>query len=170
VIGLEKMKLPTARISFAVAALMIMGLGVQHSLYAQAIDPNGVPDDLRSCLHSHPGLQFDGGINPYYIAGDFDGDGVTDFAVLVRGPNDKGAGIHHILFCFGQGKTVLWDARTLAGSISSPFTTWFLVRKQSKLLSVHPKITHDSLAILIGEEGGGLIYWDGHKLAWQQEE
>ncbi len=159
-----------ARIFFAVAALLIMAVEIQGALYAQAIDPNGVPDELRSCLHSHPGLQFDGGVNPYNIAGDFDGDGVTDFAVLVRGPNDKGTGIHHILFCFGQGRTVLWDAQTGPGSTPSPFTTWFLVRKRSKLLSIHPKISYDSLAVVIGEEGGGLIYWDGHKLSWQQEE
>jgi hypothetical protein len=52
----------------------------------------------------------------------------------------------------------------------SPFTAWFLVGKQSRLLSVHPQIKHDFLAILIGEEGGGLVYWDGAKLRWQQEE
>ena len=116
------------------------------------------------------GMQLDGSINPFYISGDFDGDGITDFAILVRNQADRGAGIHHILFCFGNGKTIIWDAGTKEGSAASPFTAWLLVPKQSKLLLIHPKIKHDCLAILIGEEGGGLVYWDGRKFAWQQEE
>jgi hypothetical protein len=165
------MTLKTLRILLPVTGLMAIG-SVQRALYAQKIDPNGIPDELRSCLHSHPELQFDGSVNPFYITGDFDGDGITDFAVLVRGRNDKGGGIHHILFCFGQGRTVLWDAESEVDSTSpsSPFTAWFLVRKQSKLLSIYPKISHDSRAILVGEEGGGLLYWNGHKLSWKSQE
>jgi len=150
-------------------AIMI-GFAAQHGVYAQTVDQSNVPDEIRSCVRSTPGLQLDGSINPFYISGDYDGDGITDFAVLVRNETDHGPGIHHILFCFGRNKSVLWNAGTEKDAATSPFTAWLLVRKQSKLLSIHPKIRHDCLAILIGEEGGGLIYWDGLKFAWQQEE
>lgn len=156
--------------SFAFVLLLTAAFTWQRGLEAQSIDSNNIPDEIRSCLRSSPGLKLDGSINPFYISGDYDGDGVTDFAVLVRSQADRGAGIHHILFCFGRGKPILWDAGTEPDAASSPFTGWVLVRKQSKLLSIHPKIKHDSLAIFIGEEGGGLVYWDGQKLAWQQEE
>lgn len=150
-------------------AIMI-GFGGQSDLCAQTIDQNNVPDEIRACMRSTPGLQPDGSINPFYISGDFDGDGVTDFAILVRNQTDHGPGIHHILFCFGNNSHVLWDAGTEEGAVASPFTAWLLVPRQSKLLSIHPNIKHDCLAILIGEEGGGLVYRDGQKFAWQQEE
>ena len=158
------------RIIITMTILSILSATGQHDPGAQAVDPNGIPDEIRSCVRSNAGLQLDGSINPYYISGDYDGDGVTDFAVLVKEQKDRGPGIHHILFCFGQGKTVLWDASTDPDSMTSPFTAWFLVRKQSNFLSIHPQIKHDTLAILIGEEGGGLVYWDGRKLSWQVEE
>ena|ERR1051325_1125180 len=139
-------------------------------LHAQTIDPNDVPDEVRSCVRSQADMELDGSINPFYISGDYDGDGITDFAVLLRDKKDQGSGIHHILFCFAHGKTVLWSSDDSSHAKPSPFTAWFLVGKQSKLLSVHPQIKHDSLAILIGDEGGGLVYWDGTKLRWQQEE
>jgi hypothetical protein len=53
------------RLLLVVAAVTIMGLEVQSTVYAQKIDPNGVSDELRSCLHSHPGFQFDGSVNPF---------------------------------------------------------------------------------------------------------
>jgi hypothetical protein len=164
------MKIRLHQASIALAFLLLTCPSAREGIIGQAIDPNGIPDEIKACLLSKPGFQLDGNINPYYINGDYDGDGITDFAVLIRSESDRGGGIHHILFCFGSGKTVLWDAGTRPDSSSSPFTTWFLVRKQSKLLSIHPKINHDSLAILIGEEGGGLVYWDGRKLNWQMEE
>jgi hypothetical protein len=158
------------RRSIAILALLASGFGGRTDLRAQTIDLNDIPDEIRFCVHSKPGLQIDGSINPFYISGDYDGDGVTDFAVLVRNQEDLGPGIHHILFCFGRSKAVLWDARTGGDARSSPFTAWLLVRKQSKLLSIYPKIKHDSLAVFIGEEGGGLVYWDGRQLGWQQQE
>jgi len=116
--------------------LLTFGQLAYHSpLHAQMIDPDGIPDEIRSCLRSNAGLQLDGGTNPYYLTGDFDGDGMIDFAVLVRNSKDRGAGIHRILFCFAQGRSVLWDAGEHANE-ASPFTAWFLVTKQSTTISI----------------------------------
>jgi hypothetical protein len=160
----------TCPVLFTLSFLLIVGPPGGAALHSQSIDSWSIPDEIRSCMKSKPGLQLDASINPYYISGEFDGDRLTDFAVLVGEPKDSGPGIHHILFCFGSGRIVQWDAGTLAGTANSPFTGWFLVRKQSKFLLVHPRIKNDALAILVGEEGGGLIYWNGRKLFWQPEE
>src|SRR5882672_7455038 len=90
--------------------LLTTALPGQDGLQAQVVDPSDIPDEIRLCVRSNPSLQLDGSINPFYISGDYDGDGITDFAALVRDPRDRGPGIHHILFCFGRGKSVLWDA------------------------------------------------------------
>ena len=45
-----------------------------------------------------------------------------------------------------------------------------LIRKGSKHLSIYPRIKVDVIALIIADEGGGLLYWNGKELAWQQEE
>ena len=155
--------------SLAIVAI-IFGSAGQCGLHAQTIDQSNVPDEIRSCLRTDRGLRLDGSINPFYLSGDYDGDGTTDFAINVTNQSDRGPGIHRILFCFGNKKRSVWSAGYKDSSVASPFTAWLLVPKESKLLSIHPKIKHDSLALLIGEEGGGLIYWNGQKFQWQQEE
>ena len=130
-----------------------------------------VPDDLRECLRSEPQLQINGRINPFYLSGDFDGDGITDIVVQVKSVKGEHPGI---LFCFANGKRSIWGAgvhnKVLSNDGSWPFDSWMPIRKGSKHLSLYPRIKVDVIALIIADEGGGLLYWNGKELAWQQEE
>jgi hypothetical protein len=45
-----------------------------------------------------------------------------------------------------------------------------LARKGGKALSVFPRIKFDALELGQADVGGGLLYWNGSKFRWQQEE
>ena len=68
----------------------------------------------------------------------------------------------------------MWGAgvpnNTLGKDGSWPFDSWMLIRKGSKHLSIYPRIKVDVIALIVADEGGGLLYWDEKKLEWQQEE
>ena len=147
-------------------------LPTQQSAKQSDLNPENVPDEVRTCLRTRPEIEINGGINPFLISGDYDGDGFTDFAVQVRTKKDQHQGI---LICFAKDVAVLvgagGDTPWSKGQDGRwPFDSWFLARKGSKHLSIYPKIKFDALALVIADEGGGLVYWDGHKFRWQQEE
>ncbi len=151
---------------------MLCGLPLQAQDTQKAeVDPFNVPDELRSCVRAKPELEINGSINPFYISGDYDGDGLTDFAVQVK---DKKNGRQGVLFCFAKGGTALWGAGVpndvLTRDNPWPFDSWMLIRKGSKHLSIYPRIKFDALALIIADEGGGLLYWDGKRLHWKREE
>jgi hypothetical protein len=110
-------------------------------------------------------------MNPFYLSGDFDGDGIIDFVVQVKTTKGEHPGV---LFCFANGKRRIWGAgvpnRVLGSDGPWPFNTWMLIRKGSKHLSIYPRIKVDVIALIIADEGGGLLYWNGKELVWQQEE
>jgi hypothetical protein len=144
----------------------------QQPVKERGVNPFNVPDELRACLRAKPDLDFNGGINPFYISGDYDGDGLTDFAVQVKSKKEQHKGI---LFCFakreaillGAGAPVVWPQEDDG---TWPFDSWMLIRKGSKHLSIYPQIKFDTLALVKADEGGGLLYWDGHLFRWKREE
>ena len=153
---------------FSVVFLLFAGLIGHPLIIAQNIDPNNIPDEIRRCVHMQPSSELDSSINPFYISGDYDGDGVTDFAVLITSQVSE---LESTIFSF-----VLHTVRRFFG-IQILCLMLSLLRhslvpgqkaKQAAFRTSSKK--HDSLAILIGDEGGGLIYWDGTKFRWQQEE
>jgi hypothetical protein len=162
--------------SFLLLALVIGALRLLLGQSASTDQMGGVtefnvPDELRECLRSEPQLQINGRINPFYLSGDFDGDGITDFVVQVKSVKGEHQGV---LFCLANGKRSIWGAgianRVLGNDGAWPFDSWMLIRKGSKHLSIYPKIRVDVIALIIADEGGGLLYWNGKELAWQQEE
>jgi hypothetical protein len=66
------------------------------------VDPYNVPSEVDTCLKPFPELTLNGEINPFYLTGDFDGDGKLDFAVQVSRKEAKG-----ILFCLSTQKNPL---------------------------------------------------------------
>ncbi|HEX4488893.1 MAG TPA: hypothetical protein VH088_21640 [Terriglobales bacterium] len=73
-----------------------------------------------------------------------------------------------------NGKRVIWGAgipnEVLDRDAAWPFDSWMLIRKSSEHLSIYPSIRVDGIALIIADEGGGLLYWSGRHLDWKQEE
>jgi hypothetical protein len=150
--------------------ILLFSLSQQQTAKQLEVNPFNVPDEVRTCMRATRGIQINAGINPFYISGDYDGDGFTDFAIQVKATKSGSEGI---LFCFasrpsillGAGEPVVWPQND-----SWPFDSWMLIRKGSKHLSIYPKIKFDTVALIKADEGGGLLYWDGSKFLWQREE
>jgi len=53
------------------------------------------PDQISACLKMPiaSGVEVDVETNPYYLRGDFDGDGKPDYAVAVRGKKTRRLGV-----------------------------------------------------------------------------
>ena len=128
--------------------------------------PYNAPDGLTACLKARPGLEINASINPYYISGDFDGDGFTDIAVQVKTSKGRAQGI---LLCLakrdssliGAGNPLPWKDDIL------PFDDWMLIRKGSKRLSIYPELKFDTLAWFNGDGRGVFLYWGGNKFDWK---
>jgi RHS repeat-associated protein len=158
--------------------LVVLIFGVRGLLPGQSgtsdqmggVNESNVPDELRECLRSEPQLQINGRMNPFYLSGDFDSDRITDFVVQVKSKKGEHLGV---LFCFANGKRSIWGAGVQNKVLSNgswPFDSWMLIRRGSKHLSIYPRIKVDVIALIIADEGGGLLYWNGKELAWKQEE
>lgn len=132
-----------------------------------SVDEYNVPKVVETCVKGMPGLVMNGDLNPFYLSGDFDGDGKLDFAVQVNRAESKG-----ILICIssrkapilvGAGSSTIWPA-----SQKWRFDAWSIVPKESSEVSRPPKARHDAILLDVKEAASGLLYWDGTELRWEQ--
>jgi len=117
--------------------------------------------------------------NPFYLRGDFDGDGKPDYAVAVRGSKAKRNGV---LVCTGGGGVFLLGADNVQ---AQPFSDLpednFLgadweVLTRARTLEMRqwtctvphplPKILGETIAFIFEGEGTSIIYWDGSRFRW----
>ena len=133
----------------------------------ELIDEYNVPKKVETCVKAIAGITIDGSINPFYLSGDFDGDGKLDFAVQVIRGESKG-----VLVCLstrkdpvlvGAGSSTIWPA-----SQKWRFDAWSVVPKESNEVSRPPKARHDAILLDVKEAANGLLYWDGESLRWEQ--
>jgi hypothetical protein len=112
--------------------------------------------------------------NPYFLTGDFDGDGRTDIAIWVRNVKTGEVGlivVHradesiHILGAghpFGdRGKDFRW------------FDLWSLYTKgpipKSAYQPASLNLIGDAIWVAKAESASAFIYWDGNQYTWYQE-
>jgi hypothetical protein len=155
--------------------VLLLALGMwpkAGSAQTKPVEPESIPDEISRCLRGQHELTINGEINPFYLSGDFDGDGLMDFAIQVKVVTSDQKGI---LVCFAKRKPALIGAGGPTPWPKDednpwPFDSWIVVPRGSKLLSIYPYVKHDAFILSIGEEGGALVYWDGTKLNWKQQE
>src|SRR5713101_4267312 len=82
-----------------IMTLLIRGKAQEHQ---DAVDEYNVPKEIEVCLKSRPDLKISGQINPFYLSGDFDGDGKLDFAVQI-----DHSGKHGVAICLSSQKKPL---------------------------------------------------------------
>jgi hypothetical protein len=116
--------------------------------------------------------------NPVYLRGDFDGDGLPDYALPVKSKKTNRNGV---LICSGNGQSVLLGAATTA---THPFSSmpddnfvapsWAVYRKaetatlrkySNNVPNPFPDTKGEVIA-MIWEDGISVIYWDGKQFRW----
>jgi hypothetical protein len=113
-------------------------------------------------------------INPFFITGDFDGDGKTDIAISIQNNQTKEVGIAILhrgtgaLYILGAGTEVKDRGRDLHW-----FDMWSLYPKGPMKRSPYekevPNLVGDALWIAKSESSSVFIYWNGKQYVWYQE-
>ena len=114
-------------------------------------------------------------VNPFYLRGDFDGDGIPDYAILVISRSTKQIGIAIVrsgakkIEVLGAGGINLQD-----GSVKdfAWMDVWAVERKQK----LEPNDWNKPIRPMVGEgidvekseSASALIYWDGKQYRWFQ--
>jgi hypothetical protein len=169
------------RLSFAIFATLLATSPTfgQDTSEARQTDWN-VPDRVRSAFdaaHISDKYDISHAINPFYLRGDFDGDGVPDYAVLLVNKSTKKRGIAIVhgrtkqADVLGAGGIVLWAGSKSKGYALEDFDwmdTWWVQRKLRKLeadeFNRSPGVMRgEAIDAEKSESGGGLIYWDGRQ-------
>lgn len=113
-------------------------------------------------------------INPYYLQGDFNGDGQLDIAILIveRRTGKKGVVIIHggsrRLHLFGAGRD--WGN----GSDDFPgLNAWYVYRRsaggQGATDKPPPRLFGSALMLIKTESASALLYWDSKQYRWYQQ-
>lgn len=113
-------------------------------------------------------------LNPFYLHGDFNGDGRTDTAVLVRnsGTGKIGIAILHA----GAKSIIMLGAGRKFGNGGDDFRwmdAWHLYPKapvqRGADETAPPRLRGDALMVIKTESASGLIFWNGKGYGWYQQ-
>lgn len=122
--------------------------------------------DRRYAFSSH--------LKPSYLTGDFDGDGKSDIAILVK---QKSSGKIGIAVCHSSTNMVFFiGAGTSVGNGGDNFDwmdIWNVTPKARAVRKVGraaaAKLKGDALLVEKSESASALIYWNGKRYLWRQQ-
>lgn len=154
-----------------VLRLVLIGIvGANVPCLANAVEPH-TPARVAACMKSiDESVEIDHRLNPFYLRGDFDGDGRPDYAVLVKKGQDRG-----IVICrASSAKGVILGAGSAFNQMADMnFTSWDIYDKRPVEKGVGegrpPKLLGDAIWVEWEESASALVYWTGHKFAWYQQ-
>jgi hypothetical protein len=168
----------TKRQSFVVAALVLVLCSLWG--WAQEVEVENVPDDILKSVELGQFAQsytLDGSMNPFYLRGDFDGDGKSDYAVRIKSKVTSESGI--AIWLSSLHRFVFLGAGTpfkVSGSSASNLdflNTWQVYGKRLVERSVEsappPHLVGEAILAGKRESASGLIYWNGKSFVWYQQ-
>jgi len=113
-------------------------------------------------------------LSPFYLRGDFNGDGKIDIAVLVKQRSTEKLGIAIVL---GESnKVTILGAGTALGSGGDDLNwmdNWQIHTKDAGANAAGaqnlPRLRGDALLVTKSEAASALIYWNGKRYVWLQQ-
>ncbi|OLE49410.1 MAG: hypothetical protein AUG46_00445 [Acidobacteria bacterium 13_1_20CM_3_58_11] len=161
-------------LQFGVAVLVIASICL-----AQQIQVENIPDEVLVDVQTgtfERSYALNGHINPFYLRGDFDGDGKADYAFAVISKKDKTKGI---------GIWLSSQKRVLVLGAGHPFEYAVLITKdmnfdvwkvygkrevEQGVTKAHPqKLVGEAILVGKSESASGLVYWTGKAFTWYQQ-
>jgi hypothetical protein len=105
-------------------------------------------------------------INPFFLQGDFDGDGLADYIVRVV-QRKHGPGFEDLALLSSGG--VRWLSKDIGHKYPGP--SWGVVFKHEKILTSlfensktkPPKLLGDAIMMLKPEETSSILFWNGKR-------
>ena len=136
-------------------------------LGGQEVDEWNVPPEMSGCLDKMPALSIRTEINPFYLSGDFDGDGRLDYAIqVVEGKTLKKG----VLVCLSsiKGARVIGAGHNFGGEESLRFDAWYVLSRAALRRSIGASARGDACVLRVKETASGIVYWDGRGFRWKQ--
>jgi hypothetical protein len=133
----------------------------------------GSDSTIQPLSQLDPSYGFSNNLNPFYLRGDFNGDGKIDLAALIRENTLRRYGI--AIFHQGETEPILLGAGFEIGNGGLDFQ-WMDIWRVSGRKSIPSKkkgekprkLIGEAIHVEKGESASALIYWDGEEYQWHQ--
>ncbi len=102
-------------------------------------------------------------VNPFYLAGDFDGDGQMDYALRLVSKSNRAKEADAIFFAKGAPRLLSKDIKE-----EYPGPAWYVVARNDKSSLGETKPKGDAIMMVRPESSSALVFWNGKsfELAW----
>ncbi len=112
-------------------------------------------------------------VNPFYLTGDFDGDGEMDYALKLRAKTNKDVAEDAVFFAKGEPRLISNDIKE-----DYPGPAWYVVseteKQQMRSAAVEEggkksaKLKGDAIMMVRPESSTALVFWNGKRfeLSW----
>jgi len=150
-------------------------LTAAHSV-AAAGDQSAIPEVMARCLAAEPlkdVVNVPRTINPFYLRGDFDGDGKPDYAFEGSLVQKRQA---VVVVCLGNGtSSVLGGTYKFSDRENDHYfgTAWMVCNSSEIRTMIRPSDrvprnlgSRRESILMLWDDLAGLIYWDGRKFRW----
>ena len=169
------------RVLSVAGLVLVCAAGNAQLTYERGIDWN-LPESVRIRFEKNQTLaryDLSDAVNPFYLRGDFDGDGKQDYAILVVNKITKRrliaivrTGSKDVDIIGGEGEKLLVGAGADAYPLDdfNWIDAWHVEGKPRPALKkgAASKMAGEGIMVEKTESGSALIYWNGRTYQWKQ--